>query len=400
MKTISNPRTAAMSQYLLHASILVILTFFFTACGSFGLAPTPTPAPVQNYRMTQSTSTRIDLAHSVRIIPSIATLDLKTTRVTSVLQGNELDRLSDEQAKQTVVAKALATVNGDILLAPNFLPEYNTDRTLRSLTVTGYATKIASFRPMTLKDVPFADSLIRHQSIPEERIALNTMTVADVEYSPKATVTLTSLELAGQSVGSALALAKQNMLREEKADVLFAEQYTFTISNDVLTAFTLTAFPGRYANYRQTSLSELSALNPGTTPEVFYKKTIAADLKPVEKRVQLKFGTGNSNSKEEELKNTARAAALQMYNADVLLGETFYFDYQREFITHVTICGTPAVYTNFHILKDTEAVDLNLVPIAPLTPAVTDTPAEQATEQPAPQQQTGLSGLLNMFKKK
>ena len=63
------------------------------------------------------------------------------------------------------------------------------------------------------------------------------------------------------------------------------------------------------------------------------------------------------------MKETARAAALKKYNADFLLNETFYFDYQEKVITHVTICGTPAVYANFRPLVEGEVVDVRLLPL-------------------------------------
>ena len=82
----------------------------------------------------------------------------------------------------------------------------------------------------------------------------------------------------------------------------------------------------------------------------------------------------------------ARAAALQKYNADFLLNETFYFDYQDKIITYVTICGTPAVYANFRPLQKDEVADIELVPIEGDVQVV--------------QRKSLLDSILGIFKKK
>ncbi|MGN1248206.1 MAG: hypothetical protein ACI4UO_06430, partial [Paludibacteraceae bacterium] len=153
-----------------------------------------------------------------------------------------------------------------------------------------------------------------------------------------------------------------------------------------ITSFTLTAFTGKYVNYRKTTLRELMALRPTTQPVVNYR-TVAADIQAVSPRIQLKFGTGNAQVSEAELKQTARSAALNKYNADFLLNETFYFDRQDKIITHVTICGTPAVYTNFRPWNGEEVVDVKLVPI---------TGDVQEEEKP----KSLWDSILGIFKKK
>lgn len=370
MKNLLNVAFVAIRKNVFPIITIVAITLFATACGG-------------SSKMTKATSTRVDLASSVRIIPSIADLDVNPVRVTATAQAGELESLNTDQAKQNVVAKALATVNGDVMLAPRFVVEKGSDGKMTSITVTGYAAMVSSFRTITESDVTFNDSLFE-QTHPAQ-IAFNTMTVADVEYSVKKSVSLSHAELTGKNETSALKLAKEKMLRQEKADVLFAEQYTLSVNEGALTAFTLTAFPGKYVNYRQTTLREQMALKPTSSPVVRYQ-AIAADIKPVAQRVQLKFGTGNTSGNESELKEMARSAALQMHNADLLLNETFYFDYQEKVITHVTICGTPAVYTNFHPLRDNEVVDVHFAPIA----------GDPETEQ----KPSFLNTLLNLFKKK
>lgn len=353
MKNLFYYAPVASKKTLLIGVVMASVILCFTACGG-------------STRMTRSTSTYVDLAQSVRIIPSIANLEVQPTRVTATADAMELESLDERLAKQTVVAKALATtVSGDIMLAPHFFIERNPEGKMTSISVSGYAAQISSFRPMTEADVVFCDSLLEKQQVQPQMVAFNTMTVADVEYGAKMSISLAPAELAGQNEASALQFAKEKLLRQEKVDVLFGEQYSISINDGNITSFTLTAFPGKYANYRKTTLREQLALKPTLRPVVNYQ-TIAADVAPIAPRAQLKFGTGNAVVKEEDLKETARAAALQKYNADFLLNETFYFDYSGKIITHVTICGTPAVYTNFrpyNPLMDEDVVDVKLVPM-------------------------------------
>lgn len=72
---------------------------------------------------------------------------------------------------------------------------------------------------------------------------------------------------------------------------------------------------------------------------------------------------GRISQKQAELKEAARAGILKKYNADFLLNETFYFDYQGQVITNVTICGTPAVYANFRPLEEGDVVDITFAPL-------------------------------------
>ena len=253
---------------LLCGAAITSAALLLTACGG-------------SSRMTKSTSSRMELAHTVRLIPSQAALAVSPERVTATIQSYELESLDAEQARQTVVAKALATVNGDVLLAPRFSSEKTPDGKISSLTVVGYAATVSSFRPVTETDVVIPDSLTYAQH-PMHEASCNTMTVADVEYAEKASVSLTAAELTGKNEETAL---------------------------------------------------------------------------------QMKFGTNNAPMTQADLKEMARAAALQKYNADLLLNETFYFDYQDKIITHVTICGTPAVYANFRPLQKDEVADIKLVPI-------------------------------------
>ena len=86
---------------------ILAVAMLFTACGG-------------SSRMTKSTSTRVDLAKSVRLIPSVANLSVNPTRVEATMTATELESLNNEQMKQAVVAKALAPLKADILIAPEF----------------------------------------------------------------------------------------------------------------------------------------------------------------------------------------------------------------------------------------------------------------------------------------
>lgn len=339
-----------MKKNYLSGVLIAVIAMIFTACGG-------------SSRMAKSTSTRVDLATSVRFIPSIANLEVQPTHVTATANASELESLKAEDMKQTLVAKALATVNGDLMLAPRFTTEKGADGKMISMSVTGYAAFITSFRPMTEEDVSAEGDKEYAQAHPSDKLALNTMTVADVEYTTKKSITLAPADLVGKNEEAALKLAKERMLRQEKMDVLYGIQYSMKNENGTMTSFTMTAFPGKYVNYRQTTLQEQKILQPGTNPVVKFK-TIAADIQPVAARLQKKYGTNNTQAKESELKETARNTVLSQNKADFLLNETFYFDRADKVITHITICGTPAIYANFRPLKENEVVDVKLVPIA------------------------------------
>ncbi len=363
-----------MKKHLILGVVIASVSLLLTACGG-------------SSHLTKATSTRVDLERSVRVIPSIASLDVRATRVTATAYATELEGLNAEQQKQAVVAKALATANGDVMLAPQFTTTKDADGKLASLAVTGYSATIKSFRPMTEADVEINEKEELLQKHPADKMAMNTMTVADVEFAGKKSFSLSPVDLVGKNEEAALKLAKEKMLRQEKMDVLYGVQYTTTIDNGAISAFTITAFPGKYVNYRKTTLREQLLLKPSTKATVRYQ-TIAADIQTVAQRVQLKFGTGNAQAKESELKETARAAALKKYNADFLLNETFYFDYQEKVVTHVTICGTPAVYANFRPLQKDEVVDVKMAPFSGSGAAAEDQPK-------------GLFGsFLDLFKKK
>ena len=79
---------------------------------------------------------------------------------------------------------------------------------------------------------------------------------------------------------------------------------------------------------------------------------------------------------------------MAKYKADFLLNETFYFDYADKVITHVTICGTPAVYTNWRPLKDGDIVDTRLMGL--------NGAAAEVEEQP----KSFLDMIIGLFKKK
>lgn len=310
-----------------------------------------------------STSTRTDLARSIRYVPTLANLTVQPQRVTATCTAAELESLKGDQARQTVVAKALATVNADVLIAPRFTTQKGEDGKMQSMTVVGYAATFASFRPITTADAPFLQTKEVKQNKVTSQMATNTLTVAEIEYGAKQTLTLTPAELAGLDEAKALKAAKEKLLRQEKADFLYETHYSTAVEKGFMKTsvgtFTMTAFPAKYVNYRPVKKDEVELLNLSPKPVVYYNLT--ADIVPVAGRIQLKTPNTDANAKEYDLKEALRAAVLQKYNADFLLNEYFYVDRQDKVITRVTICGTPAVYANFRPLKEGDVIDFRLV---------------------------------------
>jgi len=310
-----------------------------------------------------STSTRTDLARSIRYVPTLANLTVQPQRVTATCTAAELESLKGDQARQTVVAKALATVNADVLIAPRFTTQKGEDGKMQSMTVVGYAATFASFRPITTADAPFLQTKEVTQNKVTSQMATNTLTVAEIEYGAKQTLTLTPAELAGLDEAKALKAAKEKLLRQEKADFLYETHYSTAVEKGFMKTsvgtFTMTAFPAKYVNYRPVKKDEVELLNLSPKPVVYYNLT--ADIVPVAGRIQLKTPNTDANAKEYDLKEALRAAVLQKYNADFLLNEYFYVDRQDKVITRVTICGTPAVYANFRPLKEGDVIDFRLV---------------------------------------
>ena len=365
-----------MKKYVFASLVFMAVALILTSCGG-------------SSKMTVATSTSVDLARSIRYIPTLANVQVQPTKVTATMTSTELEGLKAEQRKQAVVAKAVAAAKADILVVPSFSTKKDAEGKLVSMTVTGYPANISSFRPLSIADSPFLKQIESKQDKVSGQMVVNTMTVAEMEYGPKTTLTLSPADigLAGQTEQKVLAYAKEKLLRQEKADVLYEPQYTATIVDGKVSTFTLTAFPGRYAKYRTISTSEMERLNVGTKPTVLYNTT--ADIKAVSPRIQLKFATNNATAKESELKELARATALAKYNADFLLNETFYFDYADKVITHVTICGTPAVYTNWRPLKAGDIVDTRIM-------GLNGEAADVEEEQP----KSFLDMFLGLFKKK
>lgn len=365
-----------MKKYVFASLVFMAVVLILTSCGA-------------SSKMTVATSTSVDLARSIRYIPTLANVQVQPTKVTATMTSTEMEGLKAEQRKQAVVAKAVAAAKADILVVPSFSTKKDAEGKLVSMTVTGYPANISSFRSLSIADSPFLKQIESKQDKVSGQMVVNTMTVAEMEYGPKTTLTLSPADigLAGQTEQKVLAYAKEKLLRQEKADVLYEPQYTATIVDGKVSTFTLTAFPGKYAKYRTISTSEMERLNVGTKPTVLYNTT--ADIKAVSPRVQLKFATNNATAKESELKELARATALAKYNADFLLNETFYFDYADKVITHVTICGTPAVYTNWRPLKAGDIVDTRIM-------GLNGEAADVEEEQP----KRFVDMFLGLFKKK
>lgn len=365
-----------MKKNLFLGIALVAMTFMFANCGGGG-------------KMTVTTSTSVDLARSVRYIPTLANVQVHPVKVTATITAAEFTSLKADQRKQMVVAKAVASVGADVLVAPQFTSTKDAEGKVATLTVVGYPAKITSFRSLSIGDAPFIANKEAKQDRVTGRMVANTLTVAEVEYGQKVSLTLTpnDIGLAGQNEKKVFEYAKKKLLRDQKADLLYEPQYTTTIVDGKVSTFTITAFPGRYAKYRTVTTKEMEVLNVGAKPSVIYNTT--ADVRPVGSRVQLKFATNNATAKESEVKEMARSAALAKYKADFILNEKFYIDYQDKVITHVTICGTPAVYANFRPLKAGDVIDTRIM-------GFNGEAAEDDPEQP----KGILDIIMGWFKKK
>ena len=172
-----------MKKNVFYGVMIATVALMFTACGG-------------SSRITKATSDRLDLAKTVRCIPTLASLDVNANRVTATAYANELESLNAEEQKQAVVAKALAPVNGDVLLAPQFSTAKGPDGKMTSITVIGYSATIKSFRPMTENDVVIDEKLLAAAAQPTpNRMAMNTMTVAEIEWAPKKSIALTPVQL-------------------------------------------------------------------------------------------------------------------------------------------------------------------------------------------------------------
>ena len=203
-----------MKKYVLASLAFMAVALILASCGG-------------SSKMTVATSTSVDLARSIRYIPTLANVQVQSTKVTATMTATELAGLNAEQRKQAVVAKAVAAAKADVLVVPSFTTKKDAEGKLASMTVTGYPAKVSSFRPLSIADSPFLKQVEAKQDKVSGRMVVNTMTVAEMEYGPKKTLTLSpsDIGLAGQTEKKVLAYAKEKMLRQEKADVLYEPQY-------------------------------------------------------------------------------------------------------------------------------------------------------------------------------
>lgn len=306
-----------------------------------------------------ASSNRENLKRNICYIPTLVNLQVSSTHVSATLTAMEMEGLNDERSKQTVVARALATVNADVMVAPYFYYEKGRDGKVVTLTVIGYPATIKSSRSVTTKDILVEEKMEEKETmvnLGKGKAACNTLTIAEVELDSKKSLTLTSVELIGMNEDKALKTAREKMLLQENADFLYEEQYQAAYSSG-LSSFTLTAFPARYVKYRSTTHNEVRDLQASKKPVVTYA-TMAADVKPVSNRVKLTYKTAFTNRKDAE--EYARYNAYGKYNADFILNEQFYYEYDAagKMITNITICGTPGVYTNFHVQKSSDVLEL------------------------------------------
>jgi len=330
----------------------------------------------------QFQSARIEsLGKTVCYTPTLANLSVAPVRVSAELSALEVAGLSLDRAKQTVSAKAL---NGaDIMVAPQFETTY-LDGQLQGISVFGYAAKITSFRPLKVIDAPFADTKTKAQNMVDVVPVRNLKTIADLQVGQKVTISLTNQELSGLTEDRAFALAENKLLRQENADLLIEPRYTCDNQGGIIRSFSITAFPATYVNYRSATKSEAVVLNPTAEAEIYYN--IVADVEAKNNKIQHTYSYSELHSNNaDEMKELARIKVLKEYSADLLLNPQYYFDYDvtGQKVIAITICGTPAIYTNFHPLTSYDAVDY--------------TPVENTDA--SVQKTSLLQSVLNIFKK-
>lgn len=324
-----------------------------------------------------------NLGKTVLFVPTLAELSVASERVTATLNKDEVAGLSLDKAKQTVAAKALSGT-ADILVAPQYETSYF-DGDLQNISVVGYAATFKSFRPMKVTDAPFVKTEDVNQNTVITKPGCNTQTIADLKVADKVTLTLSDTELQGLSENKALALAKSKILRQQNADFLLEVQYEVKNLDGELKSFTATAYPAYYTNYRTATKAEVKALNPTSKAQVYYN--LVAEVKALGDKLQKTYPASTFKTvKAAELKELARIQLIKDNNADILLNDQYYFDYDAEgkIITAVTVCGTPAVYANFHSLNAEEVIDRKTLENA-----------DGATSQVS-----FLQMILNLFKKK
>lgn len=331
-----------------------------------------------------STSHRVNLSHKVLYTPTLANVQVESTRVSATLSASQVAGLSDEQAKQSVVAAALSTAakqNGscaDILVVPRFVTARENGKMV-SITVSGYPASFTSFRPMTKADAVFAETLAETKKV-ESRLVVNSLIIADVQIDAKKVLNLTGEELTGKSESQALAFAKKKMIRLENADFLYEPQHSVSVAKG-LEKFSLSAFPAKYVNYRKATTADMSSLMPTEQPVVYYN-TIA-DIQ-AQTMKQLRTYSNSNNVNQKELKEKARNEFLNEFNADIILNEQVFFDYAGKVLTSITITGTPASYGNFRPISGNDVVD-----------GSKSTPQDSDSDKP-----TGFAAILRLFQKK
>ena len=104
-----------MKKYLLSTIVFVAAALILASCGG-------------STKMTVATSTAVDLARSIRYIPTLANVQVQSTKVTATMTATELAGLNAEQRKQAVVAKAVASAKADVFTAISFpLPPWTSE---------------------------------------------------------------------------------------------------------------------------------------------------------------------------------------------------------------------------------------------------------------------------------
>ncbi|MCQ2312868.1 MAG: hypothetical protein MJZ84_05415 [Paludibacteraceae bacterium] len=332
----------------------------------------------------KATSSSCELSQGVYSLPSIASLQVQSNHVNYTMKAEELASLNNEEREQTLIANALKGSNADVLVAPYISVVKDAEGKMVSMSVVGYPATIKGLRSATVNDSYLIAPSTKTFSAPQSEVVHN-MTISDVEYLGKVTISLKESDLLNVNEKQAKQIAQERLLIQNKADLFFAPQYAMTYQDGKLSSFVMTAFPARYTNYRTATKDEIVKLQPKSKPIVVYQ-TMTTDIKPVADRIQITYDK-LTTTKENEIKAFARESVLKKYNADLILNEQMYFNYSNNVITSVVVCGTPAIYTNFRPMTENDVIDDAII-----------LKAEAAEEEAGPT--SILDTFKNLFKKK
>ena len=98
-----------------------------------------------------STAKTIDINPSIIQKPTVADLQVNETKVSGTYSGKTA-KIPVETIRNEAIARALKTVNGDILVEPLF--ETTRTKSLTTVIVSGYPATFKNFRSLKEDDIP------------------------------------------------------------------------------------------------------------------------------------------------------------------------------------------------------------------------------------------------------